>query len=444
MSEPAMNREQAIAICEQALETCQANEVMVHLSAGTNSLTRFANNYIHQNVAEQGASLSVRAFVGQRSAIASGNDLSVGGIRDIAVRAVELARLAEPDEEHLPLPKPMPIPEQVKGVPVTADFDETKRAEAVRTIIGVAHAASQTASGAFNIAAGCNAMATSAGVRAYDETTSASVRTVVMGADSSGYAAATARDVREIDAEAIARTASEKAAASADPVSAKPGQWTVILEPEAVGTIVGLTAMMSFGAQTFHEGRSALCGRLGEQICGDNIKLIDDAMDPRGLMSSFDYEGMPRRPVTLIERGVARALVHDTRTAARDKVTTTGHAVAPGASGPVPKSLFMSTGEATIEEMISSTGRGLLVTRFHYTNILSPKQTVLTGMTRDGTFLIERGRIAHGVRNMRFTQNILEALGRVEMIGAEGALVGTTWVPALKLDGFVFSGTTEF
>jgi len=179
-------------------------------------------------------------------------------------------------------------------------------------------------------------------------------------------------------------------------------------------------------------------------VCGSSITIWDDALDPRGMMSSFDYEGMPSRKVTLIEEGVAKALVYDTKTAAKDGVTTTGHATGPGGWGPVPGAIFMQIGDATVEEMVAATERGLLVTRFHYTNVLSPKQTVLTGMTRDGTFLIEGGRIVGGVRNLRYTQNILEALGRVEMIGSEGKLAGGAWVPALKIKGFTFSGCTEF
>jgi predicted Zn-dependent protease len=250
--------------------------------------------------------------------------------------------------------------------------------------------------------------------------------------------------VREIDAEALARVACEKAASSAQPVAVEPGAWDVILEPDAVGTIVGYTSMLSFGALGVHEGRSAVAGRIGEQVCGDNITVWDDGLDPRGMMSSFDYEGMPRRRTMLIERGVAAGLVYDTATAATDGTTTTGHATPPGGWGPLPRNLFMQPGPATVEEMIASTERGLLVTRFHYTNIVSPKQTILTGMTRDGTFLIEGGRIAGGVKNLRFTENILEALGRVEMIGQVGSFTGMMWAPAVKIGGFTFTGTTEF
>ncbi|MCD6359601.1 MAG: TldD/PmbA family protein [Armatimonadetes bacterium] len=444
MSEAMMDRERALALCEQALEACAADEVMVHLSASSSALTRFANNHIHQNVAEEGANLSVRAFVGSRSGIATGNDISDAGIRDTARRAVELARLAEPDEAHMPLPEPVAIPKQVEGVPATADFGPAERAEAVRAVIAIAEEAEQTASGAFGISATVSAVATSSGVRACDETTSANLRTVIMAGDSSGFASAISRDVREIDAEAVARTAGEKAAASAGPISVEPGEWDVILEPEASATIVGYTAMLSFGALSVQEGRSAVGDRIGERVCGDNITVWDDAMDPRGMMSSFDYEGMPRRRVVLIERGVARGLVYDTKTAAKDGVATTGHATGPGGWGPMPGNIFVQTGDAAVEEMIASTERGLLVTRFHYTNVLSPRQTVLTGMTRDGTFLVENGRIVGGVRNLRFTENILEALGRVEMIGAEGKLTSMAWAPAMKIAGFTFSGSTEF
>ena len=439
-----IDRDRAMAVCEQALAASNADQTEVNLLASRAGLTRFANNHIHQSVAEENGHLSVRAFLGKRSAIATGNDLSDEGIRDIATRALELARLAEPDEDHTPLPEPMPIPHQSEGVPATASFGPAERAEAVRGIIAVAQEAGQIASGAFSVGGGWRAVATSAGVRAGEESTSAGLRTVLMAGDSSGFAAAASRDVREINAEALGRIASEKAATSASPGSVEPGEWDVILEPEAVATVVGLATRLSFGAQACHEGRSAICGRLGEQVCGSSITIWDDALDPRGMMSSFDYEGMPSRKVTLIEEGVAKALMYDTKTAAKDGVTTTGHATGPGGWGPVPGAIFMQIGDATVEEMVAATERGLLVTRFHYNNVLSPKQTVLTGMTRDGTFLIEGGRIVGGVRNLRYTQNILEALGRVEMIGSEGKLAGGAWVPALKIKGFTFSGCTEF
>lgn len=439
-----MDRERVLSLCEQALAACAADEVMVHLAVGNSALTRFADNHIHQNVAEETGHLSVRAFVGARSGIATTSDLSGSGIRDAAQRALALARVAEADPEYLPLPPPVPIEHLSVSVPATAACGPTQRAEAVRTIIAVAREAGQIASGAFAVGAGWRAVATSAGVRACEQTTSASLRTVIMARDSSGFASATSRDVRDIDPLALGRTASAKAAASAQPVTVEPGQWDVILEPEAVGTIVDLTARLTFGALAFQEGRSAICGKLGQQVCGDNITLWDDASDPRALAPSFDYEGMPTRKVQLIVRGVASGLVHDTRTAARAGVRTTGHATGPGGWGPMPAALFLHPGSATLEEMIASTQRGLLVTRFHYTNVLSPRQTVLTGMTRDGTFLIEDGRIVGGVRNLRFTENILEALGRVELVGAEGKLASGAWVPALKIRQFAFTGLTEF
>ncbi len=431
-------------ICERALAASEADETMVHLGAGSSALTRFANSEIHQNVAEEGGGLSVRAVMGQRSGTASGNDLSDDGIADTARRALALAQLAEPDEELEPLAEPQEIPEALAGVTATSEFGAAERAGAVRAMLAICEAAGQTASGAFSTGTVANAVATSAGVRAFQANTRASLGTVTMLGDSSGYASAVSRDVGEIDAEAIARTACEKAAASADPVSVEPGEWDVILEPSAVGTVAGMMTRLNFGAKACHEGRSAVSERMGERICGENITIYDDGMDPRGSVASFDYEGMPKQKVTLIDRGVAAGMVHDTKTAAKDNTTTTGHSTGPGGWGPIPSNIFIEPGSSSVDEMIASIGRGLLVTRFHYTNIVSPKQTVLTGMTRDGTFLIEDGRIAGGVKNLRFTQNILEALGRVEMIGSEGALTEMVWTPAMKIKGFEFTGKTEF
>jgi predicted Zn-dependent protease len=191
-----------------------------------------------------------------------------------------------------------------------------------------------------------------------------------------------------------------------------------------------------------------LCGRLGEKVCGESVSIWDDGLDERGLRRSFDFEGVPKRRVELITNGVAAGLVYDSFTAGRDPdgdKTSTGHAgPAPNPWGPMPSNLLVACGDADLAQMIAPVERGLLVTRFHYTNVLHPKQSVLTGMTRDGTFLIEGGEIVGGVKNLRFTQSILEALSNVEMIGARGKLTGHIWTPAMKICDFKFTGGTEF
>jgi len=219
----------------------------------------------------------------------------------------------------------------------------------------------------------------------------------------------------------------------------------VILEPPAVTDMLFHLGAFTFNGLAWIEGRSALSDRLGERVCGENITLVDDALDSRGIRRAFDFEGVPRQRVELIGNGIATGIVHDVRTAARAGARSTGHAGPPSSAwGPVPSNLFLTPGESSVDEMIAATQRGLLVTRFHYTNMLDPSSAVLTGMTRDGTFLIEGGEIVGGIRNLRFTENLLEALSRVEMIGRDGWLDDYAWAPPLLIRDFRFSGATEF
>jgi predicted Zn-dependent protease len=440
-----MGRDEALGICERVLAASGADETEVNLMASTAGLTRFANNHIHQSVAETDRGVLVRAALGNRVGVASTNDTSDTGLAEVARRASTLADAASPDERYPGLPEPGEEPTPLTGFQSTADFDAERRAEAVRACIEVARDRGQSAAGACSAAIGAYAVANSLGVRAWQETSRANLRMVFSGDDSTGYAEVHAEDAAQIEPRALAETAGGRCTRSADPRSVEPGLWDVILEPPAVANLLGMLAMSSFGGLAYHEGRSAIRGRLGERVCGDNITLTDDALDPRGLRRAFDSEGVPRRRVELIEDGVAAAVVHDTRTAGLEDAQSTGHASGPSSGyGPMPANLFLRPGGAGMDEMVGEVERGLLVTRFHYTNLVDPGAAVMTGMTRDGTFLIEDGEVAGGVRNLRFTQAILEALARVDMIGREGLLTGAVWTPALLIRDFRFSGATEF
>ena len=208
---------------------------------------------------------------------------------------------------------------------------------------------------------------------------------------------------------------------------------------------------MGMGALSVQEGRSFMCGKIGERVTGDKVTIWDDGLDPRGLPLPFDFEGMPKQKVMLIEKGIAKNVVYDSATAAKEPgKKSTGHSLpAPNTQGPLPINLFMEPGKSTKEEMLASTDRGIWVTRFHYTNVLHPVKTVITGMTRDGTFLIEKGKITRPLKNLRFTQSILEALSNVEMLTSTLKVVKDDWnalgttVPAIKVRNFRFTGGTE-
>ena len=440
-----LDRTDIEAICHLVLEESTTDQTEVLVNAGESALTRYAGNRIHQNVAETGSGISIRAVRGKRIGICSTNDPRPEALRAALAKAAELAAIApeNPEFPGLPsAPRPQPGPD-----PVAATINSTPEARgaAVREVLAVAAGDSLTASGALETDYARLAVANSEGAFAYGEYTRASMSAVMQTADSAGRAEAHTANVSAIDARSLAQIAAGKALVSRAPRSLEPGKYAVVLEPLAVADMIFWLGLYGFNAQSYQEKRSFLCEKLGQKIAAESISLGDDGLDPRGLPMTFDFEGVPKQPVELISKGVAVGMVHDSRTAAHAKppVTSTGHALpAPNPWGPAPTNLFLRPGDATVADMIRSVDRGLLVTRFHYTNMIHPIHTVFTGMTRDGTFLIEDGEIMAGVKNLRFTQSILEALENVKMVGSEGMQCDYAWCPPLLVEGFNFTGVS--
>jgi PmbA protein len=306
-----------------------------------------------------------------------------------------------------------------------------------------------TAAGAFRTAEGEMAVANSLGVWAYHRDTSADINTVVMGETSSGQAEAMTLDAGELDGTALASEAIDKCQRGTAPRSVEPGTYEVILEEYAVADIMDYFADLAFGAQAFLEKRSFMSGRLGEKVMGENISIWDDGLSLAGVPSPFDGEGVARQKLELIAAGVAKDVVWDSYYGNMGGHASTGHALPAGNTfGPAPGNLFLATGTATKDEMVASVKRGIWVSRFWYTRPVHPLNVVLTGMTRDGTFLIEDGEIVGPVKNLRFTQSYLEAMNRVDLIGRASRLLpsffGTCRVPALKISAWEFTGATDF
>jgi predicted Zn-dependent protease len=289
------------------------------------------------------------------------------------------------------------------------------------------------------------AVANSLGVQAYNKQSLASLTTVMTTDSGFGYADRIARRISDFDPIDAAAEAAARAAQSRNPETVEPGEYDVVLLPYAVSEFVEFLAYLGLGALSVQEGRSFMAGKFGQKITGGNITIWDDGLDPAGLPRPFDAEGVPKQRVDLIVNGVANAVAYDTFTANKEGKESTGHSTG-GAStyGPIPMNLFMQPGDSSIGEMIGSTKKGILVTRFHYTNVIHPTQTIITGMTRDGTFLIEDGKITKPLKNLRFTDGVLERLSNVEMISKETKRQGWAVVPAIKARGFRFTGVTEF
>jgi len=418
------------------------------IGAGTHSLTRFANNTIHQNVAERSGYLSVRALIDGRTARASTNRLDAESIRRTVEQAVAAARLQAPDPELLPLAGPAEYQDPARFFASTAESAPRDRAGKVREAIDVVEAASQTAAGIFSTGESVFALLNSNGIFGYHAETMAQFSITALAQDSSGWAKKTSCDSRDLDPRAMALTASRKAGASRAPAEIAPGRYTVILEPAAVLDLAG-QMFGDFSATALRDERSFLTGRMGHQMFGDNISIYDDVAHPLQSGAPFDGEGVPRRKVALVENGIIQNVVYSRQAAAQSDVEPTGHGFpVPNDLGEAPMNIVFAGGDSSIDEMIASTGRGILVTRLWYIREVDPYQKIMTGMTRDGTFLIENGQLTRGLKNFRFNQNLMELLSNVEalspVVRASGEEAFDMVVPAMKVRDFNFTEVTRF
>ena len=438
-------------IFEQVADAARSlgvNDVEALMGAGASALTRFANNAIHQNVAERTGYLSVRALMDGRTARASTNALDRDAIRKVVEQAVAITRLQEPDPDLPPLAEPAQVEETPRWFDRTAEATPADRAAAVARAIAVIEAAGQTAAGIYSNASAVNALLNSRGVAAYHRETMAQFSVTAIARDSSGWAKASACDAADFDPVDLAARASAKAAASAAPAEWEPGRYTVILEPAAVLDLVG-QMFMDFSATALRDGRSFLADRLGKRIFGENVTIHDDVYHPQQAGSPYDGEGVPRERLALVERGVPRQVAYSRQSAHIEKTAPTGHGFPlPNEIGEAPMNVVMAGGETSVEDMIASTESGILVTRLWYIREVDPYEKIMTGMTRDGTFRVEGGRVTGGLRNFRFNQGLVELLSNVEALGpavrASGEETFDAIVPALKVRDFHFTEVTRF
>jgi PmbA protein len=440
-----------LALSEHVLRFAEREsptEVEVMAMADDGSLTRFANSEIHQNVAESNVQVNLRFVAGRRVGVASTNRSDDEGLRLLAERAAAIARNSEELDDWGGLPGPTPIHEVPEGyATATAEATPELRADGVRAVIAAADAAGVVSYGSFSTATETLGIANSKGVRASQRRTVSQLLTVAMAPDGgSGYAEAAAVDVTDLDAAAIGRQAAEKARATGNPIAVDPGDWPVVLEEYAVVDLLSMLGYMGFSALAVQEERSF--SEPGRRVGSELVTIVDDGTDPATLPMAFDYEGVAKERVSLIQGGVCRDVVYDAQTAARAGRASTGHGLpAPNPYGPFPLNMAMAPGDTPRDELVGGMERGLLVTRFHYTNPVHPKLAIVTGMTRDGTFYVEGGKIKGPVRNLRFTQSYLEALAATSAVSRERRTLkgdfGGVLVPAIRVDSWTFTGATE-
>lgn len=423
-------------------------ETEVHIDETVSALTRFANNTIHQHVAEQGLVVSIRTAIDGRTARVTTNRVDEDSLRAAIDDCVSLASHQPKDPKLLSMLGKQKYRTVHRFHPGTAHLTPETRARAVKSVCQFAEKRGQVAAGIFSSGQDQSVLMNSRGLTAAYRHTSATFSVTMQQEAAASWAKANSGDVTQFDPLELAKTASEKATRAQNPTELAPGRYTVILEPAAVLDLAGFL-FYDFAATAVADKRSCFSGRVGKELFGKNITITDDAYHPHQLGSPFDGEGMPRQKVVLVDRGVVKNLVYSRASAKRAGTKPTGHGFPlPNEYGEAPLNLVVEGGKTSVEQMIASTDRGLLVTRLWYIREVDPYEKVMTGMTRDGLFLVERGKIAGAAKNFRFNQSVLEMLRNVEELGparrATGEEAFEMVVPPMKIRDFHFIEVTKF
>ena len=444
----------ALDVAEDAIGAAAGDEAEAVVLTERSGLARFAGHEVHQPTLIDNVVVTLRVVRDGKIGIAATNRVEPEGLRELARRAGEAAdsSVAEPGFPGLAAPTDLP---EVQG------WDEETAAlgpeeQAHRAAAAIA-ATQSGVYGFFTSGETELAIASTAGVRASQLMTDATTIVVAAGEGCSGYAEASSWRAHSLDPAAVAREAAEKAVRTVGAAAAEPARYRAVLEPYALGALVEYFAFDSFGAQALLEERSYFTGRIGQRAFDEKVTIVDDALDPRGMPKAFDFEGMPKQRVPLVEDGVIRGVVWDRATAARasNDAHSTGHAPLASllAHGPFATALQLSGGEAeSVEELAELVGDGIYVTRLHYLSTVDPREGVITGMTRDGTFRIRGGKIAEPLVNLRFTVSVPELLADVPGLTREPALVNASdfygerypfgaLVPAMATASFNITGS---
>jgi PmbA protein len=459
-----LDQARAQEIFDRARKFCSVAELEIIFSSTDYSLTRFANNTIHQNVSELNEIASIRVAFDGKTARATTNRFDDDSLKRAVQAAEGMARVQESDPERLPMAKATEA-DSSENTPsrwfeTSAAITPRDRADAVGKIVGVAKKNGLVTAGIYSSSQHAEAIINSNGLSAYHRQTSAEVSITMLAEDSSGWQKANSPDVAQVDAVELAEIAAKKARDSRAPRELAPGKYSVVLEPAAVLDLTGFM-FWDFGGLAILDQRSFLNNRIGTKLFGDNITIIDDAYHPLQSNAPFDGEGVSRRRVNLVENGVVKNLVYARATAEKMRksehadrvgpISVTGHGFPlPNEMGEAPVNIVYVTpgSEQTTEQMIAATERGILVTRLWYIREVDPYEKILTGMTRDGTFVIENGQLRHGIRNFRFNQSLIEMLNKVEAMSkatrASGEESFDMVAPAMKVRDFNFTEVTRF
>jgi predicted Zn-dependent protease len=411
-------------------------EAQVNVLDYSHYLIRFTRNTVHQSIQEKGFYASVKVVIDKRIGEASSNSVEENALKEMIQRAEIIASLSPPNPEFVSLPKPSPLRFSSIFVEPPSPIEAS---EMVKSAIEVAKKKGVELSGSLACRQGDVCVLNSLGIDSSAPTSEYAFRLVATKEDGSGFASIQTYDWRKINPGELAEEAVERALMTRNPREIEPGEYDVVLLPYAVDEIMLFFGWFGFNAQALQEGRSFLEGRMGEKIFDESITLIDDAENAQ-MPFPFDWEGVAKQKVVLVEKGIAKGVVYDSFTAHKEGRESTGHSMR---GGPFPSDMILYPGEHSLEELIESLDKGILVTRLHYTNIVHPKLLVFTGMTRDGTFFVEKGKIKYPLRNLRFTQNLINAFSDEVLIGKEAKRGDQSLVPPIRLNKFNFTGISR-
>lgn len=436
--------QECLALADQVLARMPDGDAEVIVVDTDSQLTRYALNAIHQNVAESSLTLRLRLAHNGRVAVATVRGDAAAAVERLVENAQQAWRLAPVNEGLPPLPAPDGSVDQSTGYRErTARSAPEERADAVATVIRAASDAGLVAFGALAASATQVVIANTRGLRRHARRTAATLTSVMRGDDGAGYADRHDTDIARLDVAGVAAEAVETAQRNQNATPCAPDVYQVVLAPYAVAEMIEHLAYVGLDALSKQEGRSFM--REGEQLMSPAVSIGDDATDPDGVPFPFDWEGVTTRTVSCIDAGVCRDVVHDSATALVDGVASTGHALPmPNTQGPMAGHLHLAASDASIEELIAGVDNGLYVTRFWYVRTVHALRTIITGMTREGTFRIKKGRLSTPVNDLRFTQSIVEALAAVNGIGSQRKLQlsaddTAVLAPAMSLQHFAFT-----
>jgi len=415
----------AIELAERAVAAADGDGVEAVVQAEHSGFARFAGSEVHQPTLIENVSVFVRIVRGNRVGAAAANRVDDEGLRDLALRAGEAADAAPEDPDLPALAGASALPDVEGYDEETAGLSPADQARLAADAIG--GAGDTPVYGFFTSGTATVAVVTSAGFAAEQTSTDAVALALAATDGASGYAEQTSWAVGDVDPAAVARQAFELAKRTANADELEPGTYRAVLGPYAVGELLQYFAFDAFSGLALLEERSYLAGKLGERRFDEKISIADDALDPQGLPKQFDFEGVPKQRVPLVENGVLRGAVWDSTSAARagGSRQSTGHAPPPAFRrwGPLPFALSLAGGEAeSIDELVELVGDGIYITRLHYLGIVEPRQGILTGMTRDGTFRIRDGKLAEPLVNLRFTVAVPDVLADVPGLTHETTL----------------------